>query len=603
MNLRTLLSVSGLLVLAGVFSNAPPALADCPLPPGVTPPEDPSVTAQQVEDGSATLMDFALAVRERSREYAQGAATVEQGLHIACIIRQEDGIWRSGSTYIVSLTLDGRVYIHAKNMALSGRLLNPVIYGAILFSLGVSPTDLENLASPDPAVAAQAFGAVLGTLSQEPDGAFDATTPIPGLSPGIPGASGHAAVYVSPNLGTPILLLAGFDLNESHVVEEEIDYGDPTITAKDVVDRETLKTFVTEAGNYFLEILKTGDAAAASRARIALRDPNGPWRHGSVYLYVLDIVSNVITFHAAFPDKYEYRPLVPTVLDAVTGEFILPQVIEAAKSDPEGGFVEYYFDDPTDDTDSADIPKVGYAREFAAEIRRADGSTVPADFIVGSGFYGRAPEVVVPTEPHTVVEATVIGDAVEGLTVAFARSIAGQPADYAHNAVTDANGALSLTISNPDGVSGYYQARARNADGETVGQWHSIPLNRNQRQVLELTLGGGMRVVRVEPLSASKPVAETEAAISGLAPNFPNPFNSATLITYHLSSPGPVQLVIYNVLGQPVRTLVDQSQAAGSYQIRWDVLDQRGVSLSTGIYIARLSYPGGVQTQRLLYLK
>ena len=609
MNLRTLLSVVGLLVLSGVFSNAPPALADCPLPPGVTPPEDPRVTAQQVEDGSATLMDFALAVRERSREYAQGAATVEQGLHIACIIRQEDGIWRSGSTYIVSLTLDGRVYIHAKNMALSGRLLNPVIYGAILFSLGVSPTDLANLASPDPAVAAQAFGAVLGTLSQEPDGAFDATTPIPGLSPGIPGASGHAAVYVSPNLGTPILLLAGFDLNESHVVEEEIDYGDPTITARDVVDRETLKTFVTEAGNYFLEILKTGDAAAASRARVALRDPNGPWRHGSVYLYVLDIVSNVITFHAAFPDKYEYRPLVPTVLDAVTGEFILPQVIEAATDNPEGGFVEYYFDDPTDDTDSADIPKVGYAREFAAEIRRADGSTVPADFIVGSGFYGRAP--VFPTEPHTVVEATVIGDAVEGLTVEFARSIAGQPADYTHNAVTDANGSLSLTISSADGVSGYYTARARNADGETVGQWHSIPLNQNQRQVLELTLGGGMTVVRVEPLTASKPVvaaetvlsAETVPEVSGLAPNFPNPFNSATLITYHLSSPGPVQLVIYNVLGQPVRTLVDQSQAAGSYQIRWDVLDQRGVSLSTGIYIARLSYPGGVQTQRLLYLK
>ncbi len=604
-----LIPIVGLLVLTGVFSNAPPALADCSLPAGETPPPDPSVTAQQVEDGSATLMDFALAVRERSREYAQGAATVEQGLYIACIIRQDDGIWRSGSTYIVSLTLDGRVYIHAKNMALSGRLLNPVIYGAILFALGVSPTDLANLASPDPAVAAQAFGAVLGTLSQEPDGAFDATTPIPGLSPGIPGASGHAAVYVSPNLGTPILLLAGFDLNESHVVEEEIDYGDPTITARDVVDRETLKTFVTEAGNYFLEILKTGDAAAASRARVALRDPNGPWRHGSVYLYVLDIVSSVITYHAAFPDKYEYRPLIPTVLDAVTGEFILPQVIAAATGNPEGGFVEYYFDDPTDDTDSADIPKVGYAREFAAEIRRADGSTVSADFIVGSGFYGRAP--VVPDGPYTVVEATVTGDAVEGLTVAFARSIAGQQPDYAYNAVTDANGSLSLTISSADGVSGYYQARASNADGETVGQWHSIPLNRNQRQVLELTLGGKMRVVRVEPLTASKPLAvsepvlsaETVPEVSGLAPNFPNPFNSATLITYHLSSPGPVQLVIYNVLGQPVRTLVDQSQAAGSYQIRWDVLDQRGVSLSTGVYIARLSYPGGVQTQRLLYLK
>ncbi len=610
MKTRTLLTIPivGLLVLAGVFSNAPPALADCPLPPGVTPPADPRVTAQQVEDGSATLMDFALAVRERSREYAQGAATAEQAVYIGCIIRLDDGIWRSGSTYIVSLTPDGRVYIHAKDMSLTGRLLNPVIYGAILFALGVSPTDLANLASPDPAIAAQAFGAVMGTLSQEPDGAFDATTPIPGLSPGIPGASGHAAIYIEPNLGgAPIVMLMGFDLNESHLVpisDEAIDYGDPAITARDVVDRETLKAFVTQAGNYFLDLMSSGDLAAQAKARIALRDPNGPWRHGSVYLYVLDIVSNVIIFHAAFPDKYEYRPLIPTVTDAVTGEFILPQVIEAATGNPEGGFVEYYFDDPTDDTDRADIPKVGYAREFAAEIRRADGSTIPADFIVGSGFYGRAPDVV-PDGPLTQVAATVLGDAVEGLTVEFARSIAGQPADYAYSAVTDANGYLSLTISSADGVTGYYTARASNASGKIVGQWHSIPLNHNQRQVLELTLGGGMKVVRAGPLTASKPVLATETVpeASGLAPNFPNPFNSATLITYHLSSPGPVQLVIYNVLGQPVRTLVDGSQTAGTYQIRWDVLDQRGVSLSTGIYIARLSYPGGMQTQRLLYLK
>ena len=266
--------------------------------------------------------------------------------------------------------------------------------------------------------------------------------------------------------------------------------------------------------------------------------------------------------------------------------------------------MEYYFDDPNDDTDSADIPKVGYAREFKTQTELG-GRVVPYNFIIGSGFYGRAPEVVVPTEPHTVVEATVMGDAVEGLTVAFARSIAGQQPDYAYSTVTDANGSLSLTISSADGVSGYYQARASNASGETVGQWHSIPLNQNQRQILELTLSGDMKVVSVEPLTAAKPVvaAKTVPEVSGLAPNFPNPFNSATLITYHLSSPGPVQLVIYNVLGQPVRTLVDQSQGAGSYQIRWDVLDHRGVSLSTGIYIARLSYPGGVQTQRLLYLK
>ncbi len=397
-------------------------------------------------------------------------------------------------------------------------------------------------------------------------------------------------------------MLAGFDLNETHVVEEEIDYGDPTITARDVVDRETLKSFVTQAGEWFLEIQKTGDLTALSKAKIALRDPNGPWRHGNVYIYILDRISNVVRVHAAFPNRFELRPLVGIARDGVTGELILPQVIEAAKSSPEGGFVEYFYDDPADDTDRADIPKVGYAREFKGSFQIADGRVVPLNIIVGSGFYGRAPDVV-PDGPLTQVEATVSGDAVEGLTVEFAQSIAGQQPNYAYNAVTDANGYLSLTISNPDGVSGYYTARASNADGEIVGQWHSIPLNHNQRQVLELTLSGDMKVVRVGPLAASKPVLAAETEVSGLAPNFPNPFNSATLITYHLSSPGPVQLVIYNVLGQPVRTLVDKSQAAGSYQIRWDVLDQRGVSLSTGIYIARLSYPGGMQTQRLLYLK
>ncbi len=604
MKTRTLLTIPivGLLVLAGVFSNTPPALAECELPPGVTPPPDPSVTAQQVEDGSASLMDFALAVRELNLEIGQSEASVEKVLYLGCLVRQEGGPYRSGSTYLVQLTPDGRVFVHAKDMSLSGRLLNPLIYAEILAALGVSLTDLADLASPDPATAAQAFAAVMNTLMQAPDAPFDATTPIPGFRPGIPGASGHAAVYLSANFGLPIVMLAGFDLNLSHVAEEDIDYGDPTITARDVVDRETLKAFVTQAGEFILAHQKSGDIAASSKVRIALRDENGPWRHDSVYLYVLDLTSNIILFHGAFPDRYELRPLVATIRDVVTGELILPQVIEAAKNNPEGGFVEYYFDDPADDTDSADIPKVGYAREFKGEFETG-GRVIPIDLIVGSGFYGRAP--VVPDGSYTEVEATVIGDAVGGLTVEFSRSIAGQQPDYAYSAVTDAAGYLSLTISSADGVSGYYIARARNADGEIVGQWHSIPLNRNQRQVLELTLGGGMKVVRVEPLTASKPVAvsETVPEVSGLAPNFPNPFNSATLITYHLSSPGPVQLVIYNVLGQPVRTLVDRSQAAGSYQIRWDVLDQRGVSLSTGIYIARLSYPGGVQTQRLLYLK
>ncbi|MDE0712733.1 MAG: autotransporter domain-containing protein [Rhodospirillales bacterium] len=471
-----------LVALAIVGPETHPSLAQareaCPPPAGLPPLADPPVTAQQVEDGTGSLRDFALAARERSREHARRATTVEQGVYIACVVRQEDGPWRSGSTYIVSLTPDGRVFIHAKDMSLSGRLLDPLIYLEILSSLGVPPAELANLASPDPAARDRAFAAVFATLLQEPDAPFDATVPVAGLRPGIPRAFGYASVYVSPEFRSPIVLLAGFDIDASHLTEEVLDYGDPTITARDVVDRETLKAFVTQAGNYFLEIQGTGDPVAASRVRTALRDPNGPWRHGSVYLYVLDTVSNIITFHGAFPDDWEYRPLVPTVRDAVTGEFILPQVIAAAKSSPEGGFVEYYFDDPTDDTDSADIPKVGYAREFAGQLRRPDGHVVPIRFIVGSGIYLSDPNVAAARQ-DAVVES-ILPQVMRAMTAGTVDAVSDriQQATSGAAAATGFNVGGAATL--PDALRTHGQALGNGAfdPGHLLaGSSFNLPLN------------------------------------------------------------------------------------------------------------------------------
>ena len=442
-SLACTLLLPALLALAAVLAVPGPALAQteaCPRPAGATPVAPPGVTAAEVEGDTGALRDFALAARERSREHAQHAAPTEQGLYIGCLIRQEDGVWRSGSTYLVSLTPDGRVFIHAKNMALSGGLLNPAIYAQILVALGVSPADLAGLASPDPATAGAALQAVLGALSREPDAAFDATAIAPG-------ASGYASVYVSSDYQAPIVLLAGFDLTASHLAPEEIDYGNPTVTARDVVDRETLKAFVTQAGDWFLEIQKSGDAAAVSRARVALRDPNGPWRHGSVYLYVLDTANDIVLFHATQPDRFEYRPLRPTVRDVVTGEYILPQIVEAATSGPDGGFVEYHYDDPTDHTDSADIPKTGYAREFSVTFAGR-----PLDFIVASGFYGSPgaapPPPAADADPNRAVE-TVLPQIVRAMTAGTVDAISarmrrlssGEPAE----AEARIGGATALT--------------------------------------------------------------------------------------------------------------------------------------------------------------
>ncbi len=89
----------------------------------------------------------------------------------------------------------------------------------------------------------------------------------------------------------------------------------------------------------------------------------------------------------------------------------------------------------------------------------------------------------------------------------------------------------------------------------------------------------------------------------GLAPNAPNPFNPSTVIPYRLDTDGPVRLDIYNLLGQRIRTLVNEAQAAGAYRVRWDARDATGRSVATGVYFIRLHHPGGVHIRRMLYLK
>lgn len=66
--------------------------------------------------------------------------------------------------------------------------------------------------------------------------------------------------------------------------------------------------------------------------------------------------------------------------------------------------------------------------------------------------------------------------------------------------------------------------------------------------------------------------------------NYPNPFNPATTISYQLSSPGRVRLVVYNLLGQEVARLVDAEREAGFHQ---ELLD--GSSLASGLYIYRIT--------------
>ena len=108
-------------------------------------------------------------------------------------------------------------------------------------------------------------------------------------------------------------------------------------------------------------------------------------------------------------------------------------------------------------------------------------------------------------------------------------------------------------------------------------------------QLVPLRIGGGERAPERSALLA----------------NFPNPFNPETTIPFAVGSAdsAPVELAIFNALGQKVRTLFTGSLPAGLHSLQWDGRSDAGHAVASGAYIYRLQVGTQVQTRRLLLLR
>lgn len=120
----------------------------------------------------------------------------------------------------------------------------------------------------------------------------------------------------------------------------------------------------------------------------------------------------------------------------------------------------------------------------------------------------------------------------------------------------------------------------RDYDGQNEDYWHLVnePYDYAQTQV------------------AAHPT--TTPGQFKLLPNFPNPFNSGTSISYLLPKEGYVEVVVYSSRGRKIKELKRGVQKAGEHVVFW-----RPVNMPTGLYIVRLAYNGAVRTQRMLYLR
>jgi len=85
--------------------------------------------------------------------------------------------------------------------------------------------------------------------------------------------------------------------------------------------------------------------------------------------------------------------------------------------------------------------------------------------------------------------------------------------------------------------------------------------------------------------------------------NHPNPFNPSTEIKYQLPQLDEVRIVIYNVLGQEVRTLVNGKQEAGRYTVQWNGDNEQGYKVPSGMYFLRMKAGKFSAERKLLLLK
>jgi hypothetical protein len=168
------------------------------------------------------------------------------------------------------------------------------------------------------------------------------------------------------------------------------------------------------------------------------------------------------------------------------------------------------------------------------------------------------------------------------------------------------NGKMRVLLHHPSGTrSELLQAGA--ADLVTIPITAKADIRAGDKTKLRIT-----QALLATPTAASIAVSGVDQTLPAnfmLAQNYPNPFNPITTIEFSLgyfedgSAVKHVNLEIYNVLGQLVKSLVDADRSPGSYREEWDATNLGGQRVSSGVYLYRLQVGNENQTKKMLLLK
>ena len=104
-------------------------------------------------------------------------------------------------------------------------------------------------------------------------------------------------------------------------------------------------------------------------------------------------------------------------------------------------------------------------------------------------------------------------------------------------------------------------------------------------------------------INPSTKVDHSQAIFTNNINNYPNPFNPSTKIGFNVEQTAPVKLVIYNIKGEKINTLIDNRLAAGNHRVVWNGLDKFGKKASSGVYLYKLSTEKYTSTKKMILMK
>ena len=297
-------------------------------------------TAAQVKD-DASLKAFVEGVKAD----IEAITDMNEGAKLRERLRTE-GDWKSGSMFLVVFLKSGEPFIHGNDRSAESKNL-----------LGVE--DERGVKVVEELFAAAAGGG--GFVEYYDEGPKTA----------------YAVEYTSGITARRFVLVGGYSQDVSHVSIEIADLPKPAVTASEVVDRETLITFVEEAARTYQEAVMSEGYSALTGVRNAFRVEGGDWKSGSIYLYVVS-GGGVTLFHGSEPFR-EGKTTDMTRTD-VYGVRFAEELIGRARREGHS-FLRYHYDDPAIEGDEeTGSPKFGYAVSFAVPNSDQRG-------VIGSGIY------------------------------------------------------------------------------------------------------------------------------------------------------------------------------------------------------------------------